>query len=141
MFLSKKFFQRRKMKCCKSSETRFAKVSRRSEPCSGGKRPFEVSKKNRNSRVGVRKGNVAQELHAFGAVLVLRYRLKFLIGTCSDLFGTIWMGSDVFGCVRTHSDVFGSVRNFLSNFFTYGNFSGRVLVRIWRSYVKTGVKI
>ena len=63
------------MKSCKSSETRFAKVSRRSEPCSGGKRPFEVSKKNRNSRVGVRKGNVAQELHAFGAVLVLRYLL------------------------------------------------------------------
>ena len=38
------FFQRRKMKSCKSSETRFAKVSRRSELCSRGKRPFEVSK-------------------------------------------------------------------------------------------------
>ena len=37
-------FQRRKMKSCKSSETRFAKVSRRSELCSGGKRPFEISK-------------------------------------------------------------------------------------------------
>ena len=34
------------MKSCKSSETRFAKVWRRSEPCSTGKRPFEVSKKN-----------------------------------------------------------------------------------------------
>ena len=71
----KKKIQRRKMKNCKSSETCFAEVSRRSELCSGGKRPFEVSKKNRNSRVGVRKGNVAQELHRFGAVLVLRYRL------------------------------------------------------------------
>ena len=40
-----------KMKCCKSSETRFAKVSRRYQLCSGGKLPFEVSKKNRNSRV------------------------------------------------------------------------------------------
>ena len=39
--LSKKKIRRRKMKSCKSSETRFAKVSRRSEPCSGGKRPFE----------------------------------------------------------------------------------------------------
>ena len=36
------FFRRRKMKCCKSSETRFPKVSRRSEPSSGGKRPFEI---------------------------------------------------------------------------------------------------
>ena len=63
------------MKTCKSPETRFPKVSRRSEPCSRGKRPFEVSKKNRNSRVSVRKGNVAQELQRFGAVLVLRYRL------------------------------------------------------------------
>ena len=70
-----KFFQRRKMKACKSPETRFPKDSRPSESCSGGKRPFEVSKKNRNSRVSVRKGNVAQELHRFGAVLVLRYRL------------------------------------------------------------------
>ena len=53
------FFRRRKMKCCKSSETFLAKVSRRSEFCSGGKMPFEVSKKNRNSRVSVRKGNFA----------------------------------------------------------------------------------
>ena len=42
------------MKNCKSSETRFAKVSRRSELCSRGKRPFEILKKNRNSRVGVK---------------------------------------------------------------------------------------
>ena len=35
------FFRRRKMKCRESSETRFPKVSRRSEPCSRGKRPFE----------------------------------------------------------------------------------------------------
>ena len=33
------------MKCRGSSETRFGKVSRRSEPCLGGKRPFDVSKK------------------------------------------------------------------------------------------------
>ena len=33
------------MKCRGSPETRFPKVSRRSEPCLGGKRPFEVSKK------------------------------------------------------------------------------------------------
>ena len=31
------------MKTCKSLETRFPKVSRRSEPCSQGKRPFKVS--------------------------------------------------------------------------------------------------
>ena len=37
--------RRRKTKNCKSSETRFAKVSRRSELCSRGKRPFKVSKK------------------------------------------------------------------------------------------------
>ena len=41
--LSKKFVRRRKMKSCKSSETRFAKVSQRSEPCSRGKRSFKVS--------------------------------------------------------------------------------------------------
>ena len=35
----------RRMKCRKSSETRFPKVSRQSEPCSRGKRPIEVSKK------------------------------------------------------------------------------------------------
>ena len=33
-----------------SSETRFSKVSCQSEPCSRGILPFEVSKKNRNSR-------------------------------------------------------------------------------------------
>ena len=38
-----KFFGRRKkMKCREVSETRFAKVSRRSEPCSRGKRPFKA---------------------------------------------------------------------------------------------------
>ena len=52
-----KSFRRRKIKSCKSSETRFAKVSRRSEPCSTGKRPFEVSKKNErtNERANERK--------------------------------------------------------------------------------------
>ena len=60
------------MKNCKSFETRFAKASRRSELCSRGKRPFGVSAKNRNSRVGVRKSNVAQKLRRVGAVLVLR---------------------------------------------------------------------
>ena len=39
---SKFFFRRRKMKCRESSETRFGQVSRQSEPCSGGKRPFKV---------------------------------------------------------------------------------------------------
>ena len=47
----KNFFWRRKMKSCKSSETRFPKVSRRSELCSTGKPPFEVSEKNWNSRI------------------------------------------------------------------------------------------
>ena len=42
---ARNFFRRRKMKNCKLSETRFPKVSRRSEPCSRGKRSFEVSKK------------------------------------------------------------------------------------------------
>ena len=37
------FFRRRKMKRRTSSETCFPKVSRRSEPCLKGKRPFEVS--------------------------------------------------------------------------------------------------
>ena len=46
----KKKLQRRKMKSCKSSETRFAKVSRRSEPCSRGKRPFKVSKKSKSAK-------------------------------------------------------------------------------------------
>ena len=36
--------ERRKMKCRGSSETRFPKVWGRTEPSSGGKRPFEVSK-------------------------------------------------------------------------------------------------
>ena len=36
---------RQKIKSCKSSETRFAKVSRRSDLCSTGKRPFKVLKK------------------------------------------------------------------------------------------------
>ena len=45
--IPKKSFQRRKLKNCKSSETCFAEVSCRSEPCSRGKRPFEVSKKKK----------------------------------------------------------------------------------------------
>ena len=36
-------FRRRKMKCRGSSETRFPKVWGRTEPSSGGKRPFENS--------------------------------------------------------------------------------------------------
>ena len=40
----KQSFRRRKMKSCKSAETRFAKVSRRSEICLAVERPFEVSK-------------------------------------------------------------------------------------------------
>ena len=43
------FFRRQKMKCWESSETRFGQVWRQSEPSLRGKRPFEVSKKNRNS--------------------------------------------------------------------------------------------
>ena len=39
---------RRKMKSCKSSEARFAKVSHRSELCLRAKHPFEFSK-NQNS--------------------------------------------------------------------------------------------
>ena len=42
--IPKKSFQRRKMKNCKSSETCFAEVSRRSELCSGGK-PRAVMKR------------------------------------------------------------------------------------------------
>ena len=51
-FFSRIFFRRRKMKNCKSSETRFAKVSRRSELCSGvnGRSNFQ---KSLISRVGV----------------------------------------------------------------------------------------
>ena len=45
-FFAEKIFRRRKMKRRESSETRFGKVSCQSEPCSRGKRPFEVSKKN-----------------------------------------------------------------------------------------------
>ena len=37
------FFRRQKMKCQESSETRFPKVWGRTEPSSGGKRPFENS--------------------------------------------------------------------------------------------------
>ena len=44
-FPPKTFFGRRKMKRRESSETRFGKVSRRSEPSSRGKRPFKVSQK------------------------------------------------------------------------------------------------
>ena len=40
----------RKMKCRESSETRFGKVWCRSELCSRGKRPFEVSK-NRSNKI------------------------------------------------------------------------------------------
>ena len=42
-FSSKKIFRRRKIKRRESSETRFGKVSRRSEPYSRRKCPFEVS--------------------------------------------------------------------------------------------------
>ena len=48
--LSKKIFRRRKMKRRESSETGFGKVSRQSELCLRGKRPFKVSKKFRNLR-------------------------------------------------------------------------------------------
>ena len=40
---AKKNWGRRKMKRRESSETRFGKVSWRSEPCLRGKRPFEIS--------------------------------------------------------------------------------------------------
>ena len=40
------YFRLQKIKCWESSETRFGKVSRRSEPSSRGKRPFKVSKKS-----------------------------------------------------------------------------------------------
>ncbi len=46
-----------------SSETRFRKVWCRSELCSRGERPFEVSKKNRNSQIDFRKGDFVR---AFG---------------------------------------------------------------------------
>ena len=43
--ISKKKFRRQKIENCKSSETRFAEVSRRSEPCSKDKRTFEVRRR------------------------------------------------------------------------------------------------
>ena len=39
------FFRRRKIESCKSSETRVAEVSRRSEPSSRGERTFEVRRR------------------------------------------------------------------------------------------------
>merc|ERR1711924_17384 len=42
-FARKKFFRRQKIESCKSSETRVAEVSGRSELSSRGKRTFEVS--------------------------------------------------------------------------------------------------
>ena len=47
----KKIFRRQKIEICKSSETRVAEVSRRSEPSSGGKRTFEVRRRRRSSAV------------------------------------------------------------------------------------------
>ena len=38
-------FRHRKIKSCKSSETRFAEVSCRLEPCSRSKRPFELRRR------------------------------------------------------------------------------------------------
>ena len=54
--------------------------------------------------------------------------------TFSNVFGCARTCLDAFGCVRIRSEIFGEI-------FRYGNFFGRVLVRIWRSYVKTDVKI
>ena len=51
----KKIIGRRKIKCRESSETRFGKVSRRSEPSSRGKRPIEKTKKRANERTRCRK--------------------------------------------------------------------------------------
>ena len=48
-FFFSNFFRRREMKSCKWSETHFPKVSRRSEFCSRGKRPFEASNKFKKS--------------------------------------------------------------------------------------------
>ena len=48
-------FEGRKMKCWDSSETRFGKVSGRTEPCLRGKRPFEAYEKNRNSQTSFGK--------------------------------------------------------------------------------------
>ena len=47
-FVEKKF-QRRKIESCKSSETRVAEVSRRSELSSRGERTFEVRRRRRPS--------------------------------------------------------------------------------------------
>ena len=47
------FFQRRNIESCKSSETRVAEVSRRSERSSRGKRTFEVCRRCRQFFRGV----------------------------------------------------------------------------------------
>ena len=44
------FFRRRKMKCRESSETCFGQVSRRSEPCSGGKTGSKRSRPDRKDQ-------------------------------------------------------------------------------------------
>ena len=44
---AEKNFRRRKIEICKSSETRVAEVSRRSEPSSRGKPTFEVRRRRR----------------------------------------------------------------------------------------------
>ena len=46
--LVEKFFRRQKIENCKSFETRFAEVSRRSELCLGGERSFEVRHRRPN---------------------------------------------------------------------------------------------
>ena len=43
--VSKKKIRRQKIESCKSSETRVAEVSRWSDPCSKGKRTFEVRRR------------------------------------------------------------------------------------------------
>ena len=55
---SKSFFGRRKIECRESSETRFPKVSRRTEPSSGCKRLFKVCK----NLFGVEQWNVGNPL-------------------------------------------------------------------------------
>ena len=45
------FFRRRKIESCKSSETRVAEVSRRSEPSSRGERNFDVAPIDAESKV------------------------------------------------------------------------------------------
>ena len=52
-FLPIFFFRRRKIESCKSSETRVAEVSRRSERSSRGKRTFEVCRRCRQFFCGV----------------------------------------------------------------------------------------